>query len=128
MDDLPTTRYLGPLELMDNRSPRSAPLATAHLSMYPIQAFHTFEFGSHLFLSAKKPNPQWPICQGSVWLSVIQFRPSRPPNSPLSIIESISLVGADRYMNIRAFVCKNILPSSQFTAPFAILGPNKCIV
>lgn len=58
MDDLPTTRHLGPLERMDNRSPRSAPLATAHLSMYPIQAFHTFEFGSHTsFLVREKTEP-----------------------------------------------------------------------
>ena len=47
MGDFSTTRHLGPLERMDDRSARSAPLATAHLSMYPIQAFHTFEFGSH---------------------------------------------------------------------------------
>ena len=58
MGDLPTTRHLGLLEFMDKRSPRAAPLATAHLSMYPIQAFHTFEFGSHTsFLVREKTEP-----------------------------------------------------------------------
>lgn len=65
---------------------------------------------------------------GQILVAIVKTSPVRPAGSALSIFNVVHFVGADGYVDIRAFVLEDVLHAAPLRSIFAIFGPDESLV